>query len=150
LYPGSLSERTVLVHGGAGAVGHAAIQLAIWAGAKVLTTVSSDAKAELASAAGAHQVFRYPDERLAERILEAAPRGVDHIVEVSPAVNAALDVAVLANHGSIAYYANDKGASFTAPIMASFAKNARWQGILLYTVDGAAVTAAAEDITAAL
>ncbi len=150
LYPGSLSERTVLVHGGAGAVGHAAIQLAIWAGAKVLTTVSSDAKAELASAAGAHQVFRYPDERLAERILEAAPRGVDHIVEVSPAVNAALDVAVLANHGSIAYYANDKGESFTAPIMASFAKNARWQGILLYTVDGAAVTAAAEDITAAL
>src|SRR5690606_3044051 len=117
LSPGSLADRVVLVQGGAGAVGHAAIQLAVWAGAQVLTTVSSPQKEELARAAGAHHVFRYPDDRLAERILEVAPAGVDHIVEVSPAVNAKLDVAVLANHGSIAYYANDKGESFTIPIM---------------------------------
>lgn len=150
LSPGSLAGRHVLVHGGAGAVGHAAIQLAVWAGATVLTTVSSDAKEKLATAAGAHHVFHYPDERLAERILEVASGGVDHVVEVSPAVNAALDVAVLANHGSIAFYANDKGETFTAPIMASFAKNARWQGLLLYTVGDEALSAAVEDITAAL
>lgn len=150
LSSGSLSGRTVLVHGGAGAVGHAAIQLAAWAGASVLTTVSTDAKEKLARAAGAHHVFRYPDERLAERILEVAPAGVDHIVEVSPAINAELDVAVLANHGSIAFYGNDKGEMFTAPIMASFAKNARWQGLLLYTVGEEALAAAVEDITAAL
>ncbi|CAH0158290.1 MULTISPECIES: NADPH:quinone reductase [unclassified Microbacterium] len=150
LSSGSLTGRTVLVHGGAGAVGHAAIQLAVWAGATVLSTVSSDDKERLARAAGAHHVFRYPDDRLAERILAAAPDGVDQIVEVSPAMNAELDVTVLANHGSIAFYANDKGESFTAPIMASFAKNARWQGLLLYTVGDAAIAAAADDITAAL
>lgn len=150
LSPGALADRTVLVQGGAGAVGHAAIQLAVWAGAKVLTTVSTDQKEELARAAGAHHVFRYPDDRLAERILEVAPSGVDHIVEVSPAMNAAVDVAVLANHGSIAFYANDKGETITVPIVASFAKNARWQGLLLYTVGEEALASAAEDITAAL
>lgn len=150
LAPGALSGRTVLVHGGAGAVGHAAIQLAVWAGATVLTTVSTQEKENLARAAGAHHVLRYPDDRLAGRIREVAPAGVDQIVEVSPAVNAALDVEVLANHGSIAFYANEKGDSFTAPIMASFAKNARWQGLLLYTVGDEAIAAAAEDLTAAL
>lgn len=150
LSPGALSGRTVLVQGGAGAVGHAAIQLAVWAGAKVLTTVSSQEKEDLARAAGAHEVFRYPDDRLADRILEAAPSGIDHIVEVSPAVNAALDVAVLANHGSVAFYANDKGESFTVPIITTFAKNARWQGLLLYTVGEEALSAAVADITAAL
>ncbi|MGO2519437.1 MAG: NADPH:quinone reductase [Microbacterium sp.] len=150
LTAGSLAGRVVLVQGGAGAVGHAAIQLAVWAGATVLTTVSTDEKEALARSTGAHHVFRYPDERLAERILEVAPTGVDHVVEVSPAMNAELDVAVLANHGSVAFYANDKGEFFTAPIVASFAKNARWQGLLLYTVGEEAIAAAAEDITAAL
>src|SRR6185437_13240395 len=56
LAPGTLDGRTVLVAGGAGAVGHAAIQLAVWAGATVIATVSSHDKAELARAAGAHHV----------------------------------------------------------------------------------------------
>ncbi len=150
LGPGTLSGRTVLVQGGAGAVGHAAIQLAAWAGATVIATVSSDAKAELARAAGAHHVVRYPDDAEADRIREIAPDGIDQIVEVSPAQNAALDVEVIANHGSIAYYANNNGEEFTAPIVASFAKNVRWQGVLIYTVGEPAQHAAAEDITAAL
>jgi NADPH2:quinone reductase len=150
LSPGALNGRTVLVQGGAGAVGHAAIQLAVWAGATVIATVSSEAKGELARGAGAHHVLQYPDERLAERVLELAPNGVDQIVEVSPSVNAALDVEVIANHGSIAYYANNNGEQFTLPVVASFAKNVRWQGLLLYTVGDAPLVAAAEDITAAL
>ncbi|MBG6181493.1 NADPH:quinone reductase [Arthrobacter sp. CAN_A1] len=150
LAPEALTGRVVLVQGGAGAVGHAAIQLAVWAGATVIATVSSDSKAELASAAGAHYVVRYPDDSLADRILEIAPDGVDQVVEVAPAQNAGLDVEVLANHGSIAYYANNNGDDFTAPIIASFAKNVRWQGLLLYTVGPVALRAAAEDITAAL
>jgi NADPH2:quinone reductase len=150
LAPGALEGRTVLVQGGAGAVGHAAIQLAAWAGATVIATVSSGPKAELARAAGAHHVVRYPDGSLADRIREAAPDGVDHIIEVSPAQNAAVDVEVIANHGCIAYYANNSGEDFTAPIVASFAKNVRWQGLLLYTVGQEALDAAAEDITAAL
>lgn len=150
LAPGALAGRTVLVQGGAGAVGHAAIQLAVWAGATVIATVSSDAKAALAAAAGARHVLQYPDPELAARVLEIAPGGVEHVVEVAPAQNAALDVEVIANHGSIGYYANNNGDEFTAPIVASFAKNVRWQGLLLYTVGDAPLLAAAEDVTAAL
>jgi NADPH2:quinone reductase len=150
LAPEALAGRTVLVQGGAGAVGHAAIQLAVWAGATVIATVSSDSKADLARAAGAHHVVRYPDDAFADRIREIAPDGVDHIVEVSPGQNAAVDVEVIANHGSIAYYANNNGEEFTAPIVASFAKNVRWQGLLLYTVGPEALRVAAEEITVAL
>ncbi|MCP2031000.1 NADPH2:quinone reductase [Okibacterium sp. HSC-33S16] len=150
LAPDALADRVVLVQGGAGAVGHAAIQLAVWAGATVIATVSSDAKAELARAAGAHHVLRYPDDALADRIREIASDGVHQIVEVSPAQNAALDVDVIANHGSIAYYANNNGDEFTAPINPSYAKNVRWQGLLLYTMGSAAHHAATEDISAAL
>lgn len=150
LSPGALEGRVVLVQGGAGAVGHAAIQFAAWAGATVIATVSSDVKAELARAAGAHHIVRYPDDAEAARIRELAPDGVHHIVEVAPAQNAALDVEVIANHGSIAYYANNNGEEFTAPIVASFIKNIRWQGVLIYTVGQRAIQAAAEDITAAL
>ncbi|MET0812044.1 MAG: NADPH:quinone reductase [Microbacterium sp.] len=150
LAPGALDDRVVLVQGGAGAVGHAAIQLAVWAGATVIATVSNDDKAALARAAGAHHVLTYPDADLAAKVLALAPHGVDHIVEVAPSHNAALDVEVLANHGSIGYYANNGGEEFTAPIVASFAKNARWQGLLLYTVGHEALAVAAADITAAL
>lgn len=150
LSPGALAGRTVLVQGGAGAVGHAAVQLAVWAGATVIASVSSEAKEALARAAGAHHVVRYPADTLAADILAVAPDGVDHVVEVSPGKNAALDVEVLANHGSVGYYANDGGPDFTAPIVASFAKNVRWQGLLLYTVGAAPLRHAAEDITAAL
>ncbi|PPI68142.1 NADPH:quinone reductase [Rathayibacter rathayi] len=144
LTPGALAGRTVLVQG---AVSHAAIQLAVWAGAAVIATVSSGSKERLARAAGARHVLQYPDDALADRILELAPDGVEHVVEVAPAQNAALDVEVLANHGSIAYYANNNGDEFTVPIVASFAKNARWQGLLLYTVGEEALQSAAEQGT---
>lgn len=150
LTPGSLADRIVLVAGGAGAVGHAAIQLARWAGARVITTVSTDEKAELARAAGADVVLRYTAPDIVEQIQAAAPEGVDIIVEVSPRVNADLDIAVIANHGVIAYYANDGGDTFSLPVLASFAKNVRVQGLLVYTVGDEAMDAAARDITAAL
>ena len=94
LAPGSLDGRTVLVAGGAGAVGHAAIQLAVWAGATVIATVSSHDKAELARAAGAHHVVNYTEPDTAQAIGALAPRGVDIVVEVNVAANAELDVKV--------------------------------------------------------
>ncbi|WP_378145591.1 NADPH:quinone reductase [Cnuibacter sp. UC19_7] len=147
---GALEGRTVLVAGGAGAVGHAAIQLAHWAGATVITTISSAAKAALAASAGADVVVNYREEDAAARIREAAPDGVDLIVEVSPARNAALDAAVLAPHGSIAVYATDGGDVMELDVRAHFVLNARYQFVLLYTVGQEALDAAAEDITAAL
>lgn len=150
LAPGALAGRTVLVAGGAGAVGHAAIQLARWAGATVITTVSSDAKAELAVAAGAHTVVNYREQDAAAEIRAAAPDGVDIVVEVSPARNAELNAAVLANHGSVAVYATDGGAKMKLDIGTHFALNIRYQFLLLYTMGADAIAAAVEDVTAAL
>jgi NADPH2:quinone reductase len=150
LAPGALEGRTVLVAGGAGAVGHAAIQLARWAGATVITTVSSPSKAALAEAAGATAVVNYRDEDAGVRIRELAPDGVDLVVEVSPARNAELNAAVLANHGSVAVYANDGGDRMTLDVRGHFALNVRYQFLLLYTVGDEALRAAAEDITLAL
>jgi NADPH2:quinone reductase len=150
LSPGALDGRVVLVAGGAGAVGHAAIQLARWAGATVVTTISSDAKAVLAAAAGAHHVVNYRSGDAVAKISAIAPDGVDIVVEVAPGPNAALDLSVLANHGIVAYYANNNGDSVTLDIRQHFAKNIRYQGLLLYTVGEDALAVAAEDITAAL
>ena len=150
LSPGALAGKVVLVAGGAGAVGHAAIQLARWAGATVITTISSDAKATLAAAAGAHHTVNYREADAAAAILAVAPDGVDVVVEVAPGPNAALDLAVLNNHGTIAVYANDGGDSVTLDVRPFFARNLRFQGLLLYTVGEDALQVAAEDITAAL
>ncbi|MGR2751866.1 NADPH:quinone reductase [Agromyces arachidis] len=149
LHPGALEGRTVLVAGGAGAVGHAAIQLARWAGARVITTVSSPEKAALATAAGAHHVVDYRAEDAARAIRAIAREGVDHVVEVSPARNASLNAEVIANHASIAVYATDGGAEMTLDVRHHFSLNARYQFLLLYTVGDAALRAAAEDVTTA-
>jgi NADPH2:quinone reductase len=150
LSPGALDGRTVLVAGGAGAVGHAAIQLARWAGATVISTISSDAKAALATAAGAHHTVNYREEDAAERIRAIAPDGVDFVVEVSIPANAELDAAVLANHGVVSMYANNGGDTASIEVRPNMSINARYQFLLLYTIGDAALTAAAEDVTAAL
>ncbi|ARC56704.1 2-haloacrylate reductase [Frondihabitans sp. 762G35] len=150
LSPGALEGRVVLVQGGAGAVGHAAIQLARWAGATVISTISSDEKADLATRAGAHHVVNYRTEDAAEVIGRIAPDGVDIIVEVSIPKNAALDAAVAAPNAVVAMYANDGGDEASLDIRPNMSKNIRYQFVLLYTVGADALRAAAEDVTAAL
>jgi NADPH:quinone reductase len=102
--PEALAGRTVLVAGGAGAVGHYAIELAKHAGARVVATVSSDAKQALARDAGADLVVRYTDPDAARRIRDFAGR-VDRVVEVALAANLDLDMAVVGERGTIAVYA---------------------------------------------
>ena len=150
LRPGALDGKVVLVAGGAGAVGHAAIQLAKWAGAVVITTVSGPAKAALATAAGADHVINYREGHAAAEIRRIAPEGVDQIVEVAPAQNAELDLAVIRNRGSIAVYANNGGDQVSLDVRKHFSLNVRYQFVLLYTVGMAAVHDAAEDINAAI
>jgi NADPH:quinone reductase len=150
LHPGALAGKVVLVAGGAGAVGHAAVQLARWAGATVITTVSGPAKAALATAAGAHHVINYRDEDAATAIRKVAPDGVDLVVEVAISTNAQLDIDVIKPRASIAIYANDGGGEFTLAIRENMVKNVRHQFVLLYTVGDPALMAAVEDITLAL
>jgi NADPH:quinone reductase len=150
LYPGALTGKVVLVAGGAGAVGHAAIQLARWAGAAVVTTISGPAKAALATAAGADHVINYRDEDAATAIQKVAPDGVDLVVEVAAAANSRLNIDVTKPRGAIAIYANDGGGDLRLEVRQNMIKNLRYQFVLLYTVGDAALAAAVEDITLAL
>lgn len=150
LSPGALTGRTVLVAGGAGAVGNAAIQLARWADATVISTVSSPAKAQLAAAAGADHVIDYRQQDVVAEVRKIAPAGVHSIVEVSPASNAEIDAAVLARNGSVAMYANNGGDTMTLPVRQLMVPNARWQFVLLYTMPEAAKARAVDSVSAAV
>lgn len=148
--PGTLRGATVLVAGGAGAVGNAAVQLARWAGARVVTTVSSPAKAALAHAAGAHRVVDYRTQDAAAEILDFAPEGVDIVVDVSPGANSALDIAVAARGAVVAYYAGGENEQLSVPVLSSLPANLRWQSVFVYTVPSAAKQQALTDVTAAV
>lgn len=150
LAPGALDGMTVLVSGGAGAVGNAAIQLARWAGATVISTVSSPEKAALAAAAGAHHTVDYREADVVAAVHEVAKDGVDLVVEVAPAQNLRSDVRLIRPRGTIAIYANNGGDEVTLSVRETFSTNARFQWVLLYTVGQEALRAAAEDITAAV
>jgi NADPH2:quinone reductase len=150
LQPDALSGRVVLIAGGAGAVGNAAIQLARWAGAAVFATVSGDAKATLATAAGAHHVFNYNASDAPAQIRDVAPDGVDVIVEVAAGANAELDLAVLRPRGTISIYANDGSVPFSLDVRRNMGLNARYQFVLLYTVGWERIAAAAADINKAI
>jgi len=147
---GALAGRTVLVAGGAGAVGNAAIQLARWADAEVIATVSQEAKAQLATAAGARHVINYRDPEAADTIRRLAPDGVDLVVEVAAGANSRLDLAVLRTRGTVSIYANDGGAPIDLDVRRSMALNIRYQFVLLYTVGWSWIAAAAADINQAI
>lgn len=105
---GPVEEETVLVQGGAGAVGQCAVALARHAGAQVIATVRSERDETVAQRAGAHEVVR-TDGRSAgqavEHILRLAPDGLRHVVEVAFDANVNMDQEVLSQGGSIAAYA---------------------------------------------
>jgi NADPH2:quinone reductase len=150
LAPGALAGRTVLVAGGAGAVGNAAIQLARWAGATVIATVSSEEKAALAVAAGAQHTVNYRVADVAAEVRAICPDGVDIAVEVAPAQNIPIDLEVVRVHGTVSIYANNGGDELTMPLRAAFGKNLRFQFLILYTLADRFVRAAVEDVTAAV
>jgi NADPH2:quinone reductase len=140
LAPGALDGQTVLVAGGAGAVGHAAIQLARWGGAE---------KAKLAQAAGADHVVNYRNREAVDEVRRPVPNGVDVIVEVAPAANTALDSAALAPNGTVAVYANEGGTELELSVSGLTGRNIRYQFVLVYTVPVAAKTRAIADVSAA-
>jgi NADPH2:quinone reductase len=149
LGPGTLDGQAALVAGGAGAVGHAAIELAAWSGATVIATVSSSEKAVLATAAGAHHVVNYREPGADAAVREAAPGGVDLIVEVAPVANAALNAAVIGRNGTIAMYQVETD-ELTVDADAGFTDNIRYQFVLVYTMPAAAKERSIQDITTAL
>jgi NADPH2:quinone reductase len=143
-----LQGRTLLVTGGAGAVGHYAVQLAKWAGARVIATVSSAAKAEHALAGGADHVIDYRREDVAVRILAlTGGAGVDHVVEVDFGGNLATTLKILRDNGSIAAYASAGQRTPTVPFYELMRRNITVHGVLLPTSPAESRRRAQSDIT---
>ena len=145
---GPVDGKTVLVAGGAGAVGHYAIELAKLAGARVVTTVSSQDKASLAAKAGADLVVNYRDADAADQIRRFAP-AVDRVVEVALGANLALDLAVSGPSTVVVSYAAD-GSDPVLPVRACMTANVTLRFVLLYGVPAAALDAAVAGVSSAL
>lgn len=129
---GDLSGRTVLVTGGAGAVGHYAVQWAKRFGARVITTVSSDDKASHARSAGADLIVNYRTENLEARTRAFTDgKGLDHVVDVDFGGNLAKILPLMASNGSIAYYASRGNITPLFPATEVMRRNLTIHGVLL-------------------
>lgn len=142
---GSVAGKAVLVTGGAGVVAHYAIQLAKWAGATVVTTVSSAAKAAHARAAGADVVIDYRSENVVERI-RATVGGVDRVVDVDFGRNLPVTSKVLRPDAVIASYASMGDLEPRFPYRDLFQLNPTIRPVFVYTMPDAAKAQAHADI----
>jgi NADPH2:quinone reductase len=145
---GPVENKTVLVAGGAGAVGHFAIELAKWFGARVATTVSGPQKAELARRAGADLIVNYRDAGAVEQLRAFAPQ-MDRIVEVALGANLELDLAVSGPQTHIVDYAAEP-ADPVLPVRKCMNANVTIRFMLLYGLPAEAVDQAAADINKAI
>lgn len=144
---GPLDGRTVLVAGGAGAVGSAAVALARRAGARVIATASAG-KLEQAQAYGAHAALDRTSADLAEQVRAAAPDGVDRIVELALGANLALDLAVLKPRSTVSTYADDPLPDL--PVRELMVANTRLAFVLVYGLTDDELDAAAGGVRAAV
>jgi NADPH2:quinone reductase len=133
LMAGGVAGQRVLVAGGAGAVGFYAVQMARLAGAaQVIATVSSDTKAAIARDAGAHEVVDYRRENLVERVAAlTGGRGVDRVIEVDIAANAAADFAMLAPGGLAVVYGSGQPEA-SVPFVPGIMKNLQLAFFIVY------------------
>lgn len=145
---GPVDGKNVLVAGGAGAVGHFAIELAKYFGARVAATVSGPEKAQLAARAGADLVVNYREPDAAERLQSFAPK-MDRIVELALGANLELDLAVSGPQTHIVDYAAEPSDP-VLPVRRFMTANVALRFVLLYGVPGPALDHAAADIAAAI
>lgn len=148
---GSIAGQTVLVSGGAGAVGLCAVQLAKWAGAKVITTVSKPEHAEVVNAVGADYVIKYKTEDVGARVKDITQgNGVDRIVEVAFGSNINLDQTILKPNGVISTYSAGAEPEPKLPFYPLMLNGITVHFVLVYVMPEAAHQAAVADINACL
>lgn len=146
-WAGDIYGKTVLVTGGAGAVGCCAIQIAKAKGAaSVIATVSSAEKAKIATQAGADNVINYKSDDLAERLLEIAPNGIDHITDVDLAAHVGLYPAIMARGGTVGAYATASNLTPEIPFYPLAFKNIGVQPVFVYSMSDVAKSKAISDI----
>ena len=145
---GPLAGKTVLVTGGAGAVGHYAVQLAKWGGTKVIATVSSAAKGEQARLAGADLVINYKTEDvIAKALAFTDKRGVDHAVEVDFGGNIATTPKLMAVNSTIAVYATVGNRTPVVPVRELMERCVNLRGLVLFALPWKLLSAAQADIS---
>ena len=142
-HDGGVAGQRVLVAGGAGAVGHYAVQMArLMGAAQVIATVGSTAGAEIALAAGAHAAIDRRHEDVAARVAAlTGGAGIDRVVEVDLAANAALDLALVRPEGRVVVYGSGQHVA-GIPFGPAILKNVRFSFFIVYQL-GAADRAAA-------
>jgi NADPH2:quinone reductase len=136
LMAGGVQGKSVLVQGGAGAVGHYAVQFARELGAsQVIATVSSEAKAQLAREAGAQVVIDYKREDVAAAVMRATNNaGVDRVIEVDIAANAAVDAQCVRTGGEWVVYGSGKS-PFPLEFFPLISKNIELRFFIVYNLD---------------
>jgi NADPH2:quinone reductase len=141
------SATTVLIAGGAGGVGHYAIQFAKARGAVVITTVSSDEKAKLARAAGADHVIDYKRDDVAAAVMDLTDKaGVDAVIEMDLAANAKLYPDLLHGRSQVVVYGTGApDATVPAQFLLVNANAIKW--IFVYELTAAERAAAVGAIT---
>jgi NADPH2:quinone reductase len=145
---GPIVGQTVLVTGGAGAVGHYAVQLAKWGGARVIATVSSSAKAEQARLAGADLVIDYKTEDvLARTIVFTGQRGVNRVVDVDFGGNIATTLKLMAMNSTIAVYATNGNRNPVIPMRELMEKCIALRPLVLFALPPSVLAAAQADIS---
>jgi len=148
---GSVKNKTLLVTGGAGAVGHYAIQLAKWDGAQVVATVSGPEKGLAAKEAGADLVVNYKTDDVVEAVNDfTSGKGVDRIVEVEFGGNLSISEQIIKTNGVIAAYGSVAVGSPELPFYNLMFKNAVLKMYLIYIVPGEARMKIIEGLTKAL
>jgi NADPH:quinone reductase len=145
---GPVAGQTVLVTGGAGAVGHYAVQFAKWGGARVIATVSSETKAEQARLAGADLVVNYrTDDVVAKVMAFTAQRGVNLVVDVDFGGNIATTLKAVAMNSTIAVYATNGNRTPTVPMRDLMEKCIALRALVLFALPPPLLAAAQADIT---
>src|SRR5258705_8821197 len=145
---GPIAGRTVLVAGRAGAVGHYAVQLAKWGGARVIATVSSSAKAEQARLGGPHLLIDYKTEDVIARTMAfTEQRGVDRVVDVDFGGNIATTLKLMAMNSTIAVYATNGNRNPVVPMRELMERCIALRPLVLFALPPALLAAAQLDIS---
>src|SRR6201991_4727236 len=145
---GPITGQTVLVTGGAGAVGHYAVQLAKWGGAQVIATVSSAAKAEQARLAGADLVINYKtDNVVAETMAFTSQRGADRVVDVDFGGNIETTLKLMGMNSTIAVYATNGNRTPVVPMRELMEKCIALRALVLFALPQPLLAAAQADIS---
>jgi NADPH:quinone reductase len=145
---GPIAGQTVLVTGGAGAVGHYAVQLAKAGGARVIATVSSAIKDMEARLAGADLVVNYKtDDVVAEVMAFTGQRGVDRVVDVDFGGNIATTLKIMAANSTIAVYATNGNRTPTIPMRELMEKCIALRALVLFALPPPLLETAQADIS---